>query len=153
MPSEIKTPHLGLNQWQGNEYPKREDFNQDNALIDAALAGHVGDTIAHMTQAQKDQLAAAVQSATVGGSAVTKSGTALQLPAYPTALKSPAALTFTGGVTGSYDGSAAKTVAIPTTLPANGGTAANTTSVAGSLTVSTAAPSSYIGDGKMWGVY
>lgn len=34
----------------------------------------------------------------------------------PTSLKSPKAITFTGGVTGTYDGSAAKTVAIPTTL-------------------------------------
>lgn len=41
----------------------------------------------------------------------------------PTSLKNPNALTFTGGVTGSYDGSAAKSVAIPTSLPANGGTA------------------------------
>lgn len=32
-------------------------------------------------------------------------------------------------------------------------TAKNTTSVAGAMTVSTSAPSSYIGDGKMWGVY
>lgn len=37
----------------------------------------------------------------------------------PTALKSPAALTFTGGATGSYDGSVAKIVNIPTTLPAS----------------------------------
>lgn len=39
-------------------------------------------------------------------------------------------------------------------LPANiTGTSANTTSVAGALTVSTAAPTSYIGAGKIWGVY
>ena len=35
----------------------------------------------------------------------------------------------------------------------DGGISANTDSVSGALTVSTAAPSSYIGDGKMWGVY
>ena len=34
-------------------------------------------------------------------------------PTIPTALKNPQALTFTGGVTGSYDGSAAKSVKIP----------------------------------------
>lgn len=34
----------------------------------------------------------------------------------PTSLKNPKALTFTGGATGSYDGSAAKTVNIPTAL-------------------------------------
>lgn len=39
----------------------------------------------------------------------------------PASLKNPQKLTFTGGVTGTYDGSAAKSVAIPTTLPANGG--------------------------------
>lgn len=35
------------------------------------------------------------------------------LPSTTTALKNPKALTFTGAVTGSYDGSASKTVAIP----------------------------------------
>ncbi|MCH1943028.1 hypothetical protein [[Clostridium] innocuum] len=35
------------------------------------------------------------------------------------ARKNPAALTFTGGVTGSYDGSIAKSVYIPTSLPAS----------------------------------
>lgn len=35
------------------------------------------------------------------------------IPTVPTALKNPNALTFTGAVTGNYDGSAAKSVAIP----------------------------------------
>ena len=37
MPSENKTPNYGLNQWQGNEYPKRQDFVDDNATIDAQM--------------------------------------------------------------------------------------------------------------------
>lgn len=37
----------------------------------------------------------------------------------PTKLPTPNALTFTGGVTGNFDGSDAKSVAIPTTLPAS----------------------------------
>lgn len=44
----------------------------------------------------------------------------------PTSLKNPTALTFTGGATGTYDGSVAKSVVIPTvptSLPANGGNA------------------------------
>lgn len=123
MPSENKTPHYGLNQWQGNEYPKREDFNQDNALMDAVLAAHETDTTVHITAAERTTWNAAVQSATVGGSAVTKSGTTLQLPAYPT------------------------------TLPANGGTSADTTAITSSLTVSTAAPTSTLAAGKLWGVY
>lgn len=41
----------------------------------------------------------------------------------PKSMKNPNALTFTGGVTGTYDGSSAKTVNIPTKLPADGGNA------------------------------
>lgn len=37
MPSVNKTANYGLNQWQGNEYPKRQDFVDDNANIDKAL--------------------------------------------------------------------------------------------------------------------
>ncbi len=67
--------------------------------IDAELKkgeDHRNDTVAHMTQAQKDTLASAVQNATIGGASVPKSKTTLQLPAYPV---------------------------IPGSLPANGGNA------------------------------
>ncbi|MBB6217505.1 hypothetical protein HNQ80_003626 [Anaerosolibacter carboniphilus] len=37
MPSQNKTTNYGLNQWQGNEYVKRQDFVEDNSIIDAAL--------------------------------------------------------------------------------------------------------------------
>lgn len=37
MPSVNKTMNLGLNQWASNEYPKRLDFVEDNAAIDAAI--------------------------------------------------------------------------------------------------------------------
>lgn len=87
------------------------------------LEAHTTDTTAHITTAERTTWNAAVQSATVGGSAVTKSGTTLQLPAYPT------------------------------TLPANGGTSADTTAITSSLTVSTAAPTSTLAAGKLWGVY
>lgn len=39
MPSKNRTEYLGLNQWEGNEYPKRSDFVEDNAKIDQALKG------------------------------------------------------------------------------------------------------------------
>lgn len=38
MPSLNKTPNIGLNQWNGNEYPKRQDFADDNVKIDEAIA-------------------------------------------------------------------------------------------------------------------
>lgn len=47
---------------------------------------------------------------------VATSGSYSDLADTPTALKNPNALTFTGAVTGSYDGSAAKTVNIPKAL-------------------------------------
>lgn len=37
MPSADKTPNIGLNKWQGNEYAKRQDFVDDNIIIDAEL--------------------------------------------------------------------------------------------------------------------
>ena len=43
----------------------------------------------------------------------THNHTKSQITDFPTALKNPKALTFTGGATGSYDGSAAKTIAVP----------------------------------------
>lgn len=36
MPSSNKTPNLQLNQWEGNEYVKRQDFVDDNKKIDNA---------------------------------------------------------------------------------------------------------------------
>lgn len=34
MPSANKTPNIGLNNWEGNEYVKRKDFIDDNLIID-----------------------------------------------------------------------------------------------------------------------
>lgn len=106
-------------------------FDSIKDILDDNTAGHLlnlindhkADTTAHITAAEHEALNAAVQSATIGSTAVTKSGTTLQLPAYPT------------------------------TLPANGGTAADTTAITSSLTVSTAAPTSTLAAGKLWGVY
>lgn len=54
MPAANKTDNIELNQWLGNEYPKREDFNADNLKIDTAikeasddLATHLADTAPH----------------------------------------------------------------------------------------------------------
>jgi hypothetical protein len=40
MPSINKTENYGLNQWTGNEYPKRIDFVQDNLIVDGILKEH-----------------------------------------------------------------------------------------------------------------
>ena len=44
MPSANKTPNIGLNQWQGNEYPKRQDFVDDNAAVDLEIVKKASST-------------------------------------------------------------------------------------------------------------
>jgi hypothetical protein len=94
-----------------------------DAASAANLTAHTGNATVHITSTERNTFNAAIQAATIGGSAVTKSGTTLQFPAYPT------------------------------TLPANGGTAGNTTSIAGALTLSTSVPGSTLAVGQLWGVY
>lgn len=74
MPSSNKTAHLALNKWLGSDKPKKDDFNSDNALIDAAcrnlaqrvdaasetvaaggeaLSAHTADAAAHVTAAER----------------------------------------------------------------------------------------------------
>jgi hypothetical protein len=55
MPSVNKTTNLGLNQWAGNEYPKRLDFVEDNATIDGAVG-----KLANLVTTDKTNLVAAV---------------------------------------------------------------------------------------------
>lgn len=55
MPSENKTPNLGLSQWQGNEYIKRQDFVEDNQKIDTAFGN-----LEALTTEEKSDLVSAV---------------------------------------------------------------------------------------------
>ncbi|QZY55103.1 hypothetical protein [Crassaminicella profunda] len=45
MPSKNKTEYLGLNQWEGNEYPKRTDFVEDHVKIDNVVKDLVEGTV------------------------------------------------------------------------------------------------------------
>lgn len=56
-------------------------------------------------------------------SKVATTGNYSDLKGTPISLKNPNAISFTGGSTASYDGSKSVSVAIPTSLPANGGNA------------------------------
>jgi len=63
-------------------------FQSIRDVLDESAAGnllnmiqtHEADTVAHVTQEDHDKISGAVQSATIGGEAVTKSGTELQFP-------------------------------------------------------------------------
>lgn len=92
-------------------------FNGIKDILGADEAGnllnlieeHKADAVSHVTQAEHNAIASAVQGATIGGTTVPKSGTTLQLPAYPTSL--PA-----NGGNADYATTAGS-------APANGGTA------------------------------
>lgn len=49
MPSANKTPNIGLNNWEGNEYVKRQDFIDDNLIIDEKV-GQINEQLGDMTQ-------------------------------------------------------------------------------------------------------
>ena len=53
MPSVNKTENYGLNQWTGNEYPKRIDFVQDNLIVDGVLKEHENAIEANKTQLEQ----------------------------------------------------------------------------------------------------
>lgn len=56
MPSQNKTPQLGLNSWVDTDKPRREDFVTDNTILDTVVGGHMADTILHLTQADRQKL-------------------------------------------------------------------------------------------------
>ncbi len=58
MPTNQKTPHLGLNNWLETDKPMRTDFTSDNLLIDEALGGHMKDTTLHLTEEDRTVLSA-----------------------------------------------------------------------------------------------
>lgn len=56
MPSTNKTTHLNLNQWTASDRPMRNDFNNDNSIVDSVLGGHIGDGSIHVTAQEKQYL-------------------------------------------------------------------------------------------------
>ena len=103
------------------------------------------DDVGAASAAQGKEADSAIQSATLNGAAVPKSGTTLQLPAYPSSL--PA----NGGHAATADNANYANTA--GSAPANGGTSADTTHITSALTLSTAEPSGTLAPGKLYGVY
>jgi len=83
MPSANKTPNYGLNQWQANEYPKREDFVSDNAIIDATLKANA-DAIAG--KQGKIMTSGILKGDGAGGVTTAAAGTDYQPPTNPNLL-------------------------------------------------------------------
>lgn len=62
MPSANKTPNINLSQWAGNEYVKRQDFCDDNLIIDREV-GELKTNLGNketLTTSNKDSLVDAV---------------------------------------------------------------------------------------------
>ena len=58
MPSSNKTANYKLNSWISSDKPMMSDFNSDNAIIDAALNGHIKDGNIHISASEKEKLSA-----------------------------------------------------------------------------------------------
>lgn len=56
MASTQKTTNLKLNQWIGTDVPKRQDFVDDNQIIDQTLGEHMGDLEQHLSTADRTKL-------------------------------------------------------------------------------------------------
>ena len=56
MPTNNKTPNLNLNSWIGTDKPKRQDFVDDNNILDSVIANHLADTVSHMSASEKSLL-------------------------------------------------------------------------------------------------
>lgn len=55
MSSTNKTEYLNLNSWVGTDVPKREDFVNDNVIIDNAISTHFSDADIHVTSQERDK--------------------------------------------------------------------------------------------------
>lgn len=53
MSSTNKSENLKLNQWIGTDVPSRQDFCDDNRIIDQAVGGHITDYAKHVTTDEK----------------------------------------------------------------------------------------------------
>lgn len=55
MPSSKKTENFGLNQWQSTDIPKRQDFVDDNRIIDSVISAHAADNSKHFSTADRER--------------------------------------------------------------------------------------------------
>lgn len=132
-------------------------------LVVSSVGGNIGDIVVTFNEAaQRANIVSGEKINTIFGKIkkvitdlknVAFTGAYGDLTGRPDSLKNPQALTFTGGVTGSYDGSAAKSVAIPTSLPANGGTSASCSGNAATATTASKTAQSLTFTGNVTGTW
>ena len=60
MPSSKKTPNLLLNKWLGSDKPKKDDFNEDNEILDRSI-GALHTRVAQVEQSAEELMSHAQQ--------------------------------------------------------------------------------------------
>lgn len=56
MPTSNKTTNLKLNSWLSTDKPKREDFVNDNNIIDEILGAHIANSVMHLSASDRENL-------------------------------------------------------------------------------------------------
>lgn len=67
MPTNNKTPNLGLNDWIGTDKPMRGDFTSDNLLLDNLLGGHLANSAVHFSEEDRTKLETPFACGLLGG--------------------------------------------------------------------------------------
>ena len=77
MPSSAKTPNLGLNSWAAQDKPKRNDFVEDNTIIDTALGGHINNSSVHLSTQDREKLNSHIYKTSYSGTGASYRNVAL----------------------------------------------------------------------------
>lgn len=60
MASTNKTSKLGLNSWLGTDHPTRNDFVQDNTILDNIVGNHCDNYTIHLTSSEKERISSPI---------------------------------------------------------------------------------------------
>ena len=67
MPTNNKSENLGLNQWLATDKPKREDFVNDNHILDSIISQHFNNAEIHLSSEDRANLGSAFVYGTFSG--------------------------------------------------------------------------------------
>lgn len=56
MGSSLKSTKLGLNLWRATDRPARQDFVNDNTILESVVGAHVNNSTLHVTASEKTRL-------------------------------------------------------------------------------------------------
>lgn len=80
MPTNQKTPKLGLNNWVGTDKPMRSDFVEDNAILDRLLGSHLENMQLHLSAEDREKMQNPFVTGELGGTGSASYTHGLPLP-------------------------------------------------------------------------